>query len=137
MNAGNVAMADSTFTLWFSAPFRTPLSLDSPALLEYPGLTAALLEATATRLAGAMGAEVVSPWVAHTPANGVRFRSREDDSDQQFVSALLEIRAQPALAARLADAARACFAAGDAERPAPGLDVDPRQVRLSVFDNTV
>lgn len=130
-------MADSTFTLWFSAPFRTPLSLDSPALLEYPALTASVLGAAAMRLASELDAEVHSPWVRNAGATGVRFRSLEDDSDQQFVSALLEVRGQAALAARLGDATRASFIAGDAESPRLAFEVDPRLVRLSLFDNTV
>src|SRR5690606_10554117 len=101
MNAGNVAMTDPTFTLWFSAPFRTPLSLDSPALLEYPALSAATLDAVAARLSDELDAQVASPWARTASTTGVRFRSLQDDSDQQFVSPLIEIRVHAGLARQL------------------------------------
>lgn len=131
------AMADSTFTLWFSAPFRTPLSLDSPALLEYPAKAAGVLDVVADRLAGELDAEVISPWSRNTSSTGVRFRSLEDDSDQQFVSPLIAIRGHQPLAHALGQAARAAFPAGDADKPQPELDVDPQLVRLALFDNTL
>lgn len=130
-------MTDSTFTLWFSAPFRTPLSLDSPALLEDPALTATTLDAVAARLSEALTAEVTSPWARNASTTGARFRSLQDDSDQQFVSPLLEIRGHAGLAQRFEEAAHAAFPAGKVVAPQPGLHVDPASVRLSLFDNTI
>lgn len=131
-------MADSTFTLWFSAPFRTPLSLDSPALLEYPTKAAGVLDTVAARLAGELDAEVVSPWSRNASSTGVRFRSLEDDSDQQFVAPLFAISGHQPLAHALGLAAHATFAAPGADgEQQPRLDVDPQLVRLALFDNTL
>lgn len=125
-----------TLTLWFSAPFRTPLSVDTPTLIADQARGKATLEQAAGQFARDTGAQAISPWADNTSLKQSRYRTLRDDSDQQFVSPLLQLTGHESLAGCIQAAALAAVeqAAG---KDALEIRVPPGLVRLSLFDNTM
>lgn len=129
-------MPPAKLTLWFSAPFRTPCSVDTPALIANASRGRALLERAAAQFSHEVGTKASSPWAENTSGSQSRYRSLRDDSDQQFVSPLLELSAHRSLTACIQVAAEKALARA-AEMAQIDVNVPPARVRLSLFDNTM
>lgn len=125
-------MSTTTLLLWFSAPFRTPLSIDTPTLVADQVRGKTSLEEAARRLSEELHLRASSPWADNTVTSQSRYRTLREDCDQQFVSALLELNADEGLQQQMVAAISQHW--GDSPLEARLL---PSLLRVSLFDNTV
>lgn len=125
-------MPNEKLLLWFSAPFRTPLSIDTPSLIADQMRGKKALEEAARRLTQEPRISASSPWAENTATSQSRYRTLREDSDQLFVSALIEITADKELEREMAGAVTKQLGTSALEaRLLPSL------LRVSLFDNTI